>query len=192
MSILQVNLYEASNGGLYLHREGDSQVYDFTGIWENGGFQEDARQVSAGTMPALQEIMKPVQLLDDLGEPVATWYGPGVFMLNREPGANGRRYIGAFLVDTPKMTHDDGGGVVGRHKPPGHRQAAGPVINIRRGKPLSFICFSLFLTIRSQTKTDTCSGMKAASTQYRDPRFSFPSVDARPTFAALANISQTG
>src|SRR5438067_864112 len=105
----QIDLYEDHHEQLHLHRQGDTLIYDLLQGTRLGGFQDDAIALSAGA------FAPPQAHPYDEGERaswqhVATWYGPGVFMVyldTRTIGRNAERYIGSYLIHAPEADIED-------------------------------------------------------------------------------------
>jgi hypothetical protein len=98
-----VNLYQDKAGGLYLHREKDSEVWEGlerVPIDPHSRFEKDSQQLEAGSDPAwgTLTVLDRDQFSFSTYERVAV-YEFGRVRVEGEPGENARAYLG---IHAPK------------------------------------------------------------------------------------------
>jgi hypothetical protein len=100
-----IDLFEESDGQLHLHRQGDTTIYDLETQWRPGGFEADARQLARDEALHTYESHDREAASAAEWRHIATWYGPGVFMVYPSASTIGRaaeRYIGSYLIHAPE------------------------------------------------------------------------------------------
>jgi hypothetical protein len=107
----QIDLYEDQQGQLHLHECGDTIIYDLDEAARPGGFEADARQLATAGVLHTYEHHDAEAASMATWQYVATWYGPGVFLVYPDAKTISRsasRYIGSYLIHAPQVAIDDG------------------------------------------------------------------------------------
>lgn len=97
-----VNLFEDSQGNLYLHQEGSEDAWCVRpGQGSQGSFATDAAAVVNGdtvnwTAPRVEWPAVEVKMDEDGLRHIASWEAPGQWRVVREPTGNARRYVESY------------------------------------------------------------------------------------------------